>query len=88
MYQWLEMFRHEWNKYGQPGSQVNLNSDLVKNQKIAIPSKEEQQKIGTLFKQLDSSITLHQRRYKLVIFTHVSHPHVVIISYLSPTKNA
>lgn len=61
MYQWLEMFRHEWNKYGQPGSQVNLNSDLVKNQKIAIPSKEEQQKIGTLFKQLDSSITLHQR---------------------------
>ena len=30
MFQWLEMFRPKWSKYGQPGSQVNLNSDLVK----------------------------------------------------------
>lgn len=27
MFQWLEMFRPQWQKYGQPGSQVNLNSD-------------------------------------------------------------
>ncbi|WDC80836.1 restriction endonuclease subunit S [Ligilactobacillus ruminis] len=62
MYQWLEMFRPEWNKYGQPGSQVNLNSDLVKNQKIAIPSEEEQQKISNFFNEIDSLITLHQRK--------------------------
>ena len=62
MYQWLEMFRPEWNKYGQPGSQVNLNSDLVKNQKIAIPSKEEQQKISNFFNEIDSLIALHQRK--------------------------
>ena len=62
MYQWLEMFRPEWNKYGQPGSQVNLNSDLVKNQKIAIPSKEEQQKISNFFNEMDSLIALHQRK--------------------------
>ena len=62
MYQWLEMFRPKWNKYGQPGSQVNLNSDLVKNQKIAIPSKEEQQKISNFFNEFDSLIALHQRK--------------------------
>ena len=55
---------------------------------IKVPIFEEQQQIGDFFKRLDELITLHQRRYKLVIFTHASHPHVVIISYLSPTKNA
>lgn len=34
MFQWLEMFRPNWQKYGQPGSQVNLNSDLVKIKKL------------------------------------------------------
>ncbi|KIS02728.1 Type I restriction-modification system, specificity subunit S [Paucilactobacillus wasatchensis] len=28
---------------------------------ISVPSIEEQQKIGTFFKQLDDTITLHQR---------------------------
>ncbi|MEZ2661479.1 restriction endonuclease subunit S [Aneurinibacillus aneurinilyticus] len=62
MFQWLEMFRPNWQKYGQPGSQVNLNSDLVKNQEIMLPSEEEQQKIGNFFAQLDHLITLHQRK--------------------------
>ena len=61
MFQWLEMFKGEWQKYGQPGSQVNLNSDLVKSQEISIPSLEEQQIIGTFFSRLDTIITLHQR---------------------------
>lgn len=60
MFQWLEMFRPKWQKYGQPGSQVNLNSDLVKNQEIALPREEEQQKIGAYFAKLDHLITLHQ----------------------------
>lgn len=29
---------------------------------ISVPSIEEQQKIGTFFKQLDDTITLHQRK--------------------------
>ncbi|MGV3288331.1 restriction endonuclease subunit S [Bacillus wiedmannii] len=61
MFQWLEMFRPKWQKYGQPGSQVNLNSDLVKSHEILIPSKEEQKTIGNFFKQLDDTIALHQR---------------------------
>ncbi|PGW87621.1 restriction endonuclease subunit S [Bacillus thuringiensis] len=62
MFQWLEMFRPKWQKYGQPGSQVNLNSDLVKNQEIVLPSEEEQKKISDFFAQLDHLITLHQRK--------------------------
>ena len=62
MYQWLEMFRPEWNKYGQPGSQVNLNSDLVKNQIIILPSEDEQKNISSFLKKFDHLITLHQRK--------------------------
>ena len=66
MFQWLEMFRKSWQKYGQPGSQVNLNSDLVKNQEIVIPKKDEQVVIGEFFTQIDNLITLHQRELDLL----------------------
>jgi len=62
MFQWLDMFRPKWKKYGQPGSQVNLNSELVRNQEIDLPRIEEQQQIGSFFKQLDDIIALHQRK--------------------------
>ena len=64
---WLEMFREEWNKYGQPGSQVNLNSDLVKNQVINIPNEKEQEKISSFLEALDRIITLHQRKLDCLI---------------------
>ena len=67
MFQWLEMFRPKWQKYGQPGSQVNLNSELVRNQDILLPSMEEQTKIGIIFKQLDDSIALHQCKLEKLI---------------------
>lgn len=62
MFQWLEMFKPIWQKYGQPGSQVNLNSDIVKNHKINIPSDYEQERIGEFFEKIDKLITLHQRK--------------------------
>ena len=62
MFQWLEIFREKWNRYGQPGSQVNLNSDIVKNQKILVPCMEEQQAIGTYFSILDNLINSHQEK--------------------------
>ena len=66
IFQWLEMFRPKWQKYGQPGSQVNLNSELVRNQEISLPSGKEQQKISNFFKQLDDTIALHQRKLDLL----------------------
>ncbi|PQE71105.1 type I restriction endonuclease subunit S [Enterococcus faecalis] len=62
MFQWLEMFTPKWQKYGQPGSQLNLNSELVRNQELRMPSTNEQEKIGMLFQYLDDTITLHQRK--------------------------
>lgn len=62
MFQWLEMFRPQWQRYGQPGSQVNLNSDLVKNHSLFLPNKQEQTKIGEFFQALDNSIALQKRK--------------------------
>ncbi|WP_105994255.1 restriction endonuclease subunit S [Staphylococcus simulans] len=66
LYQWLENFRGKWKKYGQPGSQVNLNSDIVKNQKIWIGSLSEQQKIGAFFSKLDQQIELAEKKVSLL----------------------
>lgn len=47
---------------GGNGAIGNLNKSDLDNQEIAIPSKEEQKKIGQYFQQLDNLITLHQRK--------------------------
>ena len=62
MFQWFEMFRLQWQQYGQPGSQVNLNSDLVKTQEILLPLSEEQTSIGNFFHILDDTILLYKRK--------------------------
>lgn len=60
MFQWFDMFRPKWNKYGQPGSQVNLNSDIIRNHKMMIPSLPEQQVIGSLFRTLDDLLASYK----------------------------
>lgn len=62
MFKWLEMYKNQWKRYGQPGSQLNLNSDIVKNQTIILPECNEQVAIGSFFQLLDQSITLHQHK--------------------------
>ncbi|WP_257786452.1 restriction endonuclease subunit S [Lactobacillus delbrueckii] len=62
MFQWLLMFKPYWNKYGQPGSQVNLNSDIVGNQSVAFPTMSEQERIADFFSKLDTAITLHEEK--------------------------
>ncbi|MGX7105473.1 restriction endonuclease subunit S [Globicatella sanguinis] len=66
MYQWLEMFRLNWFRYGQPGSQINLNSNLVKNQNVYLPLLQEQEKIGKFFVKLDELIQLQQSKVNKV----------------------
>ena len=62
MFQWLDAFRPKWKKYGQPGSQVNLNSELVRSQKIVIPDTVEQKRIGEFFSKLDRQIELEEQK--------------------------
>ena len=45
------------------GSTVNnLNKELVGNTVVAVPNKDEQQKIGVILESIDNLITLHQRQ--------------------------
>lgn len=63
MYQWLKSFELKWQQYGQPGSQVNLNSDIVKSQIVFTPLEKEQAQIGNYFQKLDSLINQHQQKH-------------------------
>ena len=45
------------------GGRAKLNADIMMNLDVAIPSFNEQEKIGTYFSNLDNLITLHQRKY-------------------------
>ena len=47
---------------GQPG----VNAKEYSTFEISVPSYEEQRKIGSFFKQLDDTITLHQRKIDLL----------------------
>lgn len=59
---WLAFYKHEWQKFGQPGSQVNLNSSIVKKTNIGLPDNVEQKAIVHLLKLIDNCITLQQRK--------------------------
>ncbi|PSB77103.1 restriction endonuclease subunit S [Photobacterium damselae subsp. damselae] len=67
MYQWLKSFELKWQQYGQPGSQVNLNSDIVKLQAVSLPCRDEQEFVGNYFKKLDTLINQHQQKHDKLI---------------------
>ena len=56
----------DYMKYNTGTAQPKLNSKIVKNIEFKLPHIEEQQKIGTFFKQLDDTIALHQRKLDLL----------------------
>ena len=57
------------------GAQPNVSSKEIDSFEFTFPQKiEEQTKIGTLFKQLDNLITLHQRkRSRLSVIFEIEH---------------
>ncbi len=61
---WLQNNKNKWQKYGQPGSQVNLNSSIVENAKIFLPNNNEQSKIIALLLRIDKMLALQQRKLK------------------------
>ncbi len=58
IYYYLSKIEKAWYRYGQPGSQVNLNSDIVGNERIASPCIEEQIKIADFLSTIDQKIDL------------------------------
>ncbi|TFZ15019.1 restriction endonuclease subunit S [Limosilactobacillus fermentum] len=64
--QWLKLQKQKIiDKYLQ-GGQGNLSGSIVKNLVLNVPDFEEQQQIGSLFKQIDDTIALHQRKLDLL----------------------
>ena len=55
-----------WTKLSTGSTFESINSNDIKEAQILLPSLEEQQKIGTFFKTLDNTITLHQRKLDLL----------------------
>ncbi len=56
-------------RYSGQSAQPGLAVGVLKEVETTVPSKAEQQAIGSFFSRLDDLITLHQRKYdKLVIF--------------------
>ncbi|MFW7362364.1 restriction endonuclease subunit S [Vagococcus fluvialis] len=51
-------------KYAQVGALPSYNSSDIENINIIIPNKEEQEKIGTFFKNLDDTIALQENRLR------------------------
>ena len=48
------------------GTQKFIALGLIRDMKLRVPEFDEQQKIGSFFKQLDDTITLHQRKLDLL----------------------
>ena len=60
--QWLRNQKENIISTYLQGGQGNLSGTIVKSLKVDITSYAEQQQIGAYFKNLDSIITLHQRK--------------------------
>lgn len=56
VYYYLDFIQDKWYQYGQPGSQVNLNTEIVSNEIINFPSISEQQKIAKFLTSVDEKI--------------------------------
>ena len=55
--------QRELAKKAQGKSIVHIHNEEIRNLIVPFPNKEEQQKIGSYFRQLDRLITLYQRKY-------------------------
>jgi len=56
LYYYLDKIQLQWYRYGQPGSQVNLNTTIVGNETMPFPCIEEQEKIATYLSCIDTKI--------------------------------
>ncbi|HCM0846109.1 TPA: restriction endonuclease subunit S [Vibrio parahaemolyticus] len=58
IYYYLVYIEKNWYRFGQPGSQVNLNTDIVGNEIVRVPSQDEQIKIVNFLSAIDQKIDL------------------------------
>ena len=57
-----DLFKNQLRQIIQQSANTNINAENIKSTSIKLPSLSEQNKIANFFTQLDSLITLHQRK--------------------------
>ncbi|MDT2712533.1 restriction endonuclease subunit S [Enterococcus dongliensis] len=63
----LSIFKKiNWKKFDESTGVPSLSKTVINSVSVSVPNFEEQQKIGSFFKQLDDTITLHQRKLDLL----------------------
>nr|WP_280892822.1 restriction endonuclease subunit S [Lactococcus lactis] len=63
----LSIFKKiNWKKFDESTGVPSLSKTVINSVSVSVPSYEEQQKIGSFFKQLDETIALHQRKLDLL----------------------
>lgn len=63
----LSIFKKiNWKKFDESTGVPSLSKTVINSVSVAVPSYEEQQKIGSFFKQLDNTIALHQRKLAML----------------------
>ncbi|GEA92026.1 restriction endonuclease subunit S [Leuconostoc mesenteroides] len=63
----LSIFKKiNWKKFDESTGVPSLSKAVINSVSVSVPSYEEQQKIGSFFKQLDETIALHQRKLDLL----------------------
>jgi len=63
----LSIFKKiNWKKLDESTGVPSLSKTVINSVSVAVPSYEEQQKIGSFFKELDDTIALHQRKLDLL----------------------
>ncbi|MFK5268483.1 restriction endonuclease subunit S [Lacticaseibacillus paracasei] len=63
MFYFLEKYRPNWARFGQPGSQININSELVRDLVVSIPTVHEQDAVAQFIITLDNLIAATQSRF-------------------------
>ena len=63
----LSIFKKiNWKKFDESTGVPSLSKTVINSVGASVPSYEEQQKIGSFFKQLDNTITLHHHKLELL----------------------
>ncbi|MDM0549257.1 restriction endonuclease subunit S [Clostridium perfringens] len=62
LFYWLQKKEEEFKGMGQTGTQLNLNTTIVGNTIIALPSLVEQKKISKILSELDEKLEQYQNK--------------------------
>ena len=62
MFYFLEKYRPNWARFGQPGSQININSELVRDLVVSIPTVHEQVAVAQFIITLENLIAATKRK--------------------------